>query len=147
VEAVRSAIELQRGMAERNASLPENRRQAFRIGLHLGDVILSDADLFGDTVNVAARLEGMAEPGSIVLSRAVYEQVRDKLPLPFRDIGHRALKNIGRPMHLYALDAAALSTAASPPPRARRRLGIATAAALAATVVLAGAAIVVSQRS
>ena len=87
VEAMRSAVELQRGMVERNADLPAERRQTFRIGLHLGDVILTDQDVFGDTVNVAARLQALAEPGSIVLSRSVYDQVRDKLPLPFRDLG------------------------------------------------------------
>jgi len=77
IEAVRSAVELQRGMVERNAGTPPDRRQAFRIGLHLGDIIVSDDDVFGDTVNVASRLEGLAEPGSIVLSASVYEQVRD----------------------------------------------------------------------
>src|SRR4051812_21436581 len=84
VEAVRSAVELQRGMFERNAGTPADRRQAFRIGLHLGDIILSDDDVFGDAVNVASRLEALAQPGSIVLSASVYEQVRDKLALPFR---------------------------------------------------------------
>ena len=73
VEAMRSAVELQRGMAERNAELPAGRRQTFRIGLHLGDVILTDQDVFGDTVNIAARLQAVAEPGSIVLSRSVYD--------------------------------------------------------------------------
>ena len=109
VEAVRSAVELQRGMVERNAGMPAERRQAFRIGLHLGDIIVSDEDVFGDTVNVAARLQGLAEPGSIVLSASVYEQVRDKLALPFRVSGSRTLKNIDRPIRAYALDAAALS--------------------------------------
>jgi class 3 adenylate cyclase/Tfp pilus assembly protein PilF len=109
IEAVRSAVELQRGMVERNAGTPAERRQAFRIGLHLGDIIVSDEDVFGDTVNVASRLEGLAEPGSIVLSASVYEQVRDKLALPFRAQGARALKNIDRPIHVYSLDSAALS--------------------------------------
>ena len=117
VEAVRSAVELQRGMVERNAGTPADRRQAFRIGLHLGDIIVSDEDVFGDTVNVASRLEGLAEPGSIVLSASVYEQVRDKLALPFRAQGSRALKNIDRPIQVYSLDAAALSQdGARPPP-------------------------------
>ena len=89
VEAVRCAVELQRGMAERNADLPVDRRQSFRIGLHLGDVIVSDHDVFGDTVNVASRLQALAEPGAIVLSASVHEQVRDKLALPFRDLGAR----------------------------------------------------------
>ena len=143
VEAVRSAVELQRGMAERNADLPEARRQAFRIGLHLGDVILSDADVFGDTVNVAARLQGLADPGAIMLSRSVYEQIRDKLALPFRDLGHRTLKNIDRPLRVYVLDPAAMS-ATTPSPR--RKYLIATGTLLAVVLVLAGLAIVANHR-
>ena len=125
VEAVRSAVELQRGMVERNIGTPAERRQAFRIGLHLGDIIVSDDDVFGDTVNLAARLQGLAEPGSIVLSASVYEQVRDKLALPFRSQGARTLKNIDRPIQTYALDAAALSetgVAAVRPASSRRRI-------------------------
>ncbi|HYD07053.1 MAG TPA: adenylate/guanylate cyclase domain-containing protein [Reyranella sp.] len=106
VEAVRCAVELQRGMAERNAGLPKSRQQSFRIGLHLGDVIVSDQDVFGDTVNVAARLQALAEPGSIVLSGTVHEQVRDKLTLPFRDLGARTLRNIDRPVRVFALEGA-----------------------------------------
>ncbi len=109
VEAVRSAVELQRGMVERNIDTPVERRQAFRIGLPLGDIIVSDEDVFGDTVNLAARLQGLAEAGSIVLSASVYEQVRDKLALPFRSQGARTLKNIDRPIRTYSLDAASLS--------------------------------------
>lgn len=104
VEAMRCAVELQRGMVERNANLPAGRRQSFRIGLHLGDVIVSDQDVFGDTVNVASRLQGLAEPGSIVLSAGVHEQVRDKLAMPYRDLGLRSLKNIDRPLRAYAVD-------------------------------------------
>ena len=126
VEAMRSAVELQRGMSERNADLPAERRQAFRIGLHLGDVIVSDEDVFGDTVNVAARLHTLAEPGAIVLSASVYEQVRDKLAFPFRFQGSRALKNIDRPVPIYALDGTALSetapVVAPATPRSRRVL-------------------------
>jgi TolB-like protein/Tfp pilus assembly protein PilF len=104
VEAVRSAVELQRGMAERNAGKPADRQQSFRIGLHLGDVIHTDQDVFGDTVNVASRLQALAEPGAIVLSAGVHEQVRDKLSLPFRDLGQRSLKNIDRPVRAFVLD-------------------------------------------
>jgi class 3 adenylate cyclase/TolB-like protein/Tfp pilus assembly protein PilF len=128
VEAVRSAVELQRGMAERNAGKPADRQQSFRIGLHLGDVIHTDHDVFGDTVNVAARLQALAEPGAIVLSAGVHEQVRDKLSLPFRDLGARSLKNIDRPVHAFALDSG------TPMRRGRRRwilAGIAAAVALA----------------
>lgn len=139
VEAVRSAVELQRGMAARNDGVPVERRQTFRIGLHLGDVIASDDDVFGDTVNVAARLQGVAEPGSIVLSAAVYEPVRDKLALPFRDLGNRSVKNIDRPVRVYALDSASLADGAAsrPLPRARKRLVAAVASV--ALVLLAGA--------
>ena len=137
VEAVRSAVELQRGMAERNAGVPAERQQAFRIGLHLGDVIVSDDDVFGDTVNVAARLQGLAEPGSIVLSTSVYEQVRDKLALPFRDLGNRSVKNIDRPVHIYALGTAADGGTATPVPSRRKRTGLAVAA-VAAVVLAAG---------
>jgi adenylate cyclase len=133
VEAVRSAAELQRGMAERNAVLAEERRQFFRIGLHLGDIIATDGDVFGDTVNVAARLERLAEPGSVLMSREVYEQVRDKLSLPLRELGPRPLKNIARPVHLYALDREPV--VASPRKRLMRGL-----AAVVAVALLAGAA-------
>jgi adenylate cyclase len=141
VEAVRSAVELQRGMLERNLGMPEDRRQAFRIALHLGDIIVSDDDVFGDTVNVAARLEGLAEAGSIVLSSSVYEQVRDRLALPFRFEGPQTLKNIDRPILTYSLDAAGLSEGAAPTgvasPRWRRRAAVALVAA--AVVGLGGA--------
>lgn len=138
VEAVRSAVELQRGMVERNRAMPADRRQTFRMGLHLGDVIVSDNDVFGDTVNVASRLEGLAEPGSIVLSASVYEQVRDKLALPFRARGLRPLKNIDRPIQVYSLDIAALSGDGARPSRVRipaRRGALAGAAVVAALAI------------
>jgi class 3 adenylate cyclase/Tfp pilus assembly protein PilF len=142
VEAVRSAVELQRGMVERNADKPAERRQAFRIGLHLGDVIVSDGDVFGDTVNVAARLEGLAEPGSIVLSASVYEQVRDKLALPFRSLGSRSLKNLDRPIQAYSLAAAALAEGETAPSKgaswSRRRTVALAASAFAAALALGG---------
>lgn len=144
VEAVRSAVELQRGMAERNEGVPAERRQAFRIGLHLGDVIASDDDVFGDTVNVAARLQGVAEPGAIVLSVSVYEQVRDKLALPFRDLGNRSVKNIDRPVRVYTLDPAALVDGAPArprplPARGRKRLVVTVAAVAALGLAAVGA--------
>jgi class 3 adenylate cyclase/Tfp pilus assembly protein PilF len=138
VEAVRSAVELQRGMVERNRALPVDRRQAFRMGLHLGDVIVSDNDVFGDTVNVASRLETLAEPGSIVLSASVFEQVRDKLALPFRAQGSRALKNIDRPIQVYSLDAETLSADGAKRVRPRipmRRAGLAAFAIVAALAI------------
>jgi adenylate cyclase len=135
VDAVRCAVELQRGMAERNAGRPADRRLTFRIGLHLGDIIVSDQDVFGDTVNVAARLQALAEPGAIVLSAIVHEQVRDKLSLPFRDLGSRTLKNIDRPVRAFALEGAARIRSAH-----RRWIGVGLAmAALVAAVTAAGA--------
>jgi adenylate cyclase len=148
IEAVRSAVELQRGMIERNERTPPERRQAFRIGLHLGDIIVSDEDVFGDTVNVASRLEGLAEPGSIVLSASVYEQVRDKLALPFRSQGSRALKNIDRPIQVYSLDAAALAQDGAGPSRTRvpvRRLTMAGAAIALALAIGGGLAYLVER--
>jgi TolB-like protein/Tfp pilus assembly protein PilF len=137
VEALRAAVELQRGMAERNAGVPEGRRQTFRIGLHLGDVILSGDDLFGDAVNIAARLQALAEPGAIALSSSVHEQVRDKLSLPFRDMGRRTLKNIDRPVQVYSLDQDVSGAPSIGSTRRRRRVAIA-GAAVALAVALAG---------
>lgn len=142
VQAVRSAVELQRGMLERNVGLPSDRRQAFRIGLHLGDIIASADDVFGDTVNVAARLQALAEPGSIVLSASVHEQVRDKLALPFRLQGNRTLKNIDRPVQVYSLGAASLSETTRPSTAARpgRRGRVLTAALAGIAALSVGAA-------
>ena len=92
VDAVRCAIEVQNGMVERNAGLPPERRIEFRIGIHLGDVVEeSDGDLMGDGVNIAARLEGIAEPGGICLSEDAYRQVRDKIKAQFVDLGRSEL--------------------------------------------------------
>src|SRR5436190_5753379 len=103
VDAVRCAVEIQRGMAERNAETPEDKRITFRIGVNLGDLIVEGDDIFGDGVNVAARLEGLAEPGGICISRSVHDQIRDKLALPFADGGEQSVKNIARPVGIYAL--------------------------------------------
>jgi adenylate cyclase len=89
VEAVRCAAELQRGMADRNAEIPEDKRITFRVGINLGDVIAELDDIYGDGVNVAARLEALAEPGGICISRVVRDQIRDKLIYPFEDRGER----------------------------------------------------------
>jgi len=94
VDAVRCAVEIQRGMALRNAALPEGRRIEFRIGVNLGDVILDGGDIFGDGVNIAARLEALAEPGGICLAGAAHEQVRDKLDSDFEDVGEQQFKNM-----------------------------------------------------
>jgi len=103
VDAVRCAVEIQRGMAERNAETPEDKRITFRVGVNLGDVIVEAHDIFGDGVNVAARLEGLAEPGGICISRVVRDQIRDKLPYPFEDRGEQSVKNIVRSVQVYAL--------------------------------------------
>jgi class 3 adenylate cyclase len=101
VDAVRCAVEIQRGMAEREPEVPEERRIRFRIGINLGDVIAEEHDIFGDGVNVAARLEGLAEPGGICVSRVVRDQVRDRLDLGFEDLGEQQVKNIARPVRVY----------------------------------------------
>ena len=112
VDAVRCAIEVQTGTIERNAGLPPERRIEFRVGVHLGDVIEeNDGDLMGDGVNIAARLEGMAEPGGIVLSGAAYEQARDRVKDTFVDLGETTLKNIARPVRVYALKSSAATPA------------------------------------
>src|SRR6195952_880844 len=104
VDAVRCAIEIQTGMAERNAGLPAERRIDLRIGIHLGDVVEeSDGDLMGDGVNIAARLEGVARPGAICLSEDAYRQVKARLDLAITDLGPTALKNIAEPVRVYAL--------------------------------------------
>src|SRR6516225_1542634 len=94
VDAVRCAAELQRTMIDREAGMPEDRRIRFRMGINLGDVIAEDDDIFGDGVNVAARLEALAEPGGICISRTVRDQVRDKLSFAFEDLGEQSVKNI-----------------------------------------------------
>jgi TolB-like protein/class 3 adenylate cyclase len=101
VDAVRCAVEVQRGMAEREPEVPDERRIRFRIGINLGDVIAEGEDIFGDGVNIAARLEGLAEPGGICVSRVVRDQIRDKLPYPFEDMGEQTVKNIARPVRVY----------------------------------------------
>jgi TolB-like protein/class 3 adenylate cyclase len=119
VDAVRCAIEVQNGMAERNAGLPRERRLEFRIGIHLGDVVAeADGDLMGDGVNIAARLEGIAEPGGICLSEDAWRQVRDRIDTAFADLGDRMLKNIARPVRAYAIRPRADGPAAAPPARA-----------------------------
>jgi TolB-like protein/class 3 adenylate cyclase len=103
VDAVRCAAEWQRAMIDREAGMPEDGRIRFRIGVNLGDVIVEDDDIFGDGVNIAARLEALAEPGGICISRVVRDQVRDRLPYVFEDLGERSVKNIARPVRAYAL--------------------------------------------
>src|ERR1700726_780809 len=103
VDAVRCAVEVQREMAERNAGTPAEKRIEFRAGINLGDVIAERDDIFGDGVNVAARLEALAEPGGICISRTVRDQIRDKLPYAFDDRGEQQVKNIARPVQVYGM--------------------------------------------
>src|SRR5689334_20877082 len=104
VEAVRCAIEVQNAMVERNAGVPEDRRIEFRIGIHLGDVVQeTDGDLMGDGVNIAARLEGICEPGQICLSEQAYWQVKSRLDIAINDRGAVQLKNIADPVRVYSL--------------------------------------------
>jgi adenylate cyclase len=103
VDAVRYAVELQRAMAARNTDILAEKRIEFRVGIHQGDIIAEDGDIFGDGVNLAARLEGLAEPGGICVSRVVHDEIRDKLDLAFEDLGEQQVKNIARPVHVWRL--------------------------------------------
>src|SRR5271165_2470026 len=143
VDAVRCAIELQNAMVERNAGVPEDRRIEFRIGIHVGDVVEeSDGDLMGDGVNIAARLEGVAEPGAICLSEQAYWQVKGRLDLAVTDLGPIGLKNIAEPVRAYSLEvgvpARARSALEAKPPAPKRRSALALlVAAIAALFVVA----------
>ena len=101
VDAVRCAVDIQRGMAERNAEVPSDERIEFRIGINVGDIIFDGDDIFGDGVNVAARLEALADPGGIMVSGVVHDQVCDKLSFGFEDLGEQAVKNIARPVGVH----------------------------------------------
>jgi len=114
VDAVRCAAELQRVTIDREAGMPQDRRIRFRIGINLGDVIIEDGDIFGDGVNVAARLEALAEPGGLCISRTVRDHIRDKLAYAFQDLGEQAVKNIARPVRVYALRSEAIADLPAP---------------------------------
>jgi TolB-like protein/class 3 adenylate cyclase len=103
VDAVRCAVEVQRALVDREPEVPEDRRIMFRIGVNLGDVIVEEHDIFGDGVNIAARLEALAEPGGICISRVVRDQVRNRLDYTFEDTGEQEVKNIARPVRVYTL--------------------------------------------
>ena len=142
VDAVRCAAEMQRAMADRNAETPEDKRITFRVGINLGDVIAEPDDIYGDGVNVAARLEALAEPGGICVSRVVRDQIRDKLPYPLEDRGEQRVKNIARSVRVFALhpetiaELPALGTPIAVP-RRRRSVTAPIAAAVAAGLVIA----------
>ena len=110
VDAVRCAIEVQRAMIDRNTETPEEKRITFRIGINLGDVIIDGDDIYGDGVNIAARLEALADLGGICISRAVRNQIRDKLPYTFDDMGEQSVKNIARPVRAYGMSADAVAS-------------------------------------
>jgi len=142
VDAVHCAAEIQRGMIDREPQLPDERRIKFRIGINLGDIIAEGGDIFGDGVNVAARLEALAQPGGICISGVVRDQIRDKLPLLFDDLGEQEIKNIARRVRAYALRPAAIADlpASSMPiatPSARHVVRTSIAAAIVAVLALA----------
>ena len=111
VQAVACAIIIQQGLASRNTSMAEEKRLIFRIGINIGDIIVEGSDIFGDGVNVAARLETLCEPGGVCISRAVRDQVRDKLPVAFADLGEQQVKNIVRPVRAFGLTPNAIAAA------------------------------------
>jgi adenylate cyclase len=143
IDAVRCAVEIQRVMIDRELVTPEERRIRFRIGVNLGDVIVENADIFGDGVNIAARLEALAEPGGICISGTVRDHIGDRLPYAFEDMGEQNVKNIARPVRAYALHPeviADLPVSAAPfvaSARQRRSPFAMIAGAAAAVIVLA----------
>src|SRR5262249_49074515 len=144
-DAVRCAVEVQRGMAERNAGVPPEKRIEFRLGINVGDIIHDSKDIFGDGVNVAARLQALAEPGGICISRGVRDPVRDKLGFTFEDIGEQTLKNIAAPVHAFRVrfggDALERAAAVTWSPR-RGKVAVAAIIGLAAVCSVAVIALV-----
>jgi TolB-like protein/class 3 adenylate cyclase/Tfp pilus assembly protein PilF len=140
VEAIRCAVEIQNEIVERNESVPEKERMQFRIGVNLGDVIAEENNLYGSGVNVAARLEQLAEAGGICVSQTVYDQVRKIIEIPFQDIGEHRLKNISDPVHVYRIAAEPLPWSRRIFSRAniRRGLGVAAGALVLFLAVAAG---------
>ena len=147
-QAVRCAVEIQDALKTRNDSLPEDRRMQFRIGVNLGDVMVKGEDLLGDGVNVAARLESIAEPGGIFVASSVYDQIAGKLDLGFSDLGEQSLKNIDRPVRAYRVDRDKRATPAPAARKQQKRSPIPwVAAGLAAVAVGGGATWYVGQQS
>ena len=114
VAAVECAIAIQKLMAERNAGTPEAKRIVYRIGVNLGDVLIEGDDILGDGVNIAARLEGICEPGGVLISGAAYDHVRGRIDADFVDLGEKDLKNIARPVRVYAVETGSQSAAPAP---------------------------------
>ena len=115
VDAVRSAVEVQRSVGEQNATVPQDQRIELRIGIHVGDIIFDDSDIFGDGVNIAARLEGIAEPGGVCMSDDTYRQIRGKVEIACDDLGPQALKNIAEPMRAWRVQLGGQSAATAQP--------------------------------
>jgi class 3 adenylate cyclase len=103
VDAVQGAVAIQKELKARNSELPDNRKMKFRMGINLGDVIFEGERIYGDGVNIAARLEGLAEPGGICISRTAYDQIEDKLPFGYRYLGEKMVKNIAKPVRAYKI--------------------------------------------
>jgi TolB-like protein len=141
VDAMRCAAEVQRGMVDREPEVPDERRIRFRIGVNLGDIIAEGDDIFSDGVNVAARLETLAEPGGICISRTVRDQIRDKLPYPLEDRGEQSFKNIARPVRVYALRPESIADLSAsgvrPEAPSRRRAALTAMATSVAALVIA----------
>src|SRR5437870_7438550 len=114
VSAVQCAVDIQKAMSAANATLPENKQIVLRIGVNLGDVIVQGSDLYGDGVNLAARLEGLAEPGGVCISETAYQHVRQKLPLAYQDLGEQQVKNFAEPVRVYRVAPRAAGAAAVP---------------------------------
>ena len=121
VDSLRCAVELQREMVERNVAVPTENRIEFRIGVNVGDVVVEDDDIFGDGVNIAARLEGLAEPGGICVSARVQEDAAGKLDLAFEDMGELELKNIVRPVRVFRLHSDSVVGGGEAHPRVARQ--------------------------
>jgi class 3 adenylate cyclase len=115
VEATRCAIDIQESLRTANMALPAHRQMHFRIGISIGDVVERDGDLLGDGVNIAARLQALAEPGSICVSRHVHEAVMNKVSVPFRDLGNREVKNLPHPVHAYQIEMGPRGKGTAPP--------------------------------
>jgi TolB-like protein/Flp pilus assembly protein TadD len=124
VDAVECAVAVQEVIARRNEDIPQDRRMLFRIGINLGDILIEGEDILGDGVNVAARLEGIAEPGGICISSSAYEQVHGKIKVEFTDLGEQTLKNIARPVRAYAVGPNANTSRTAPPPSSAPHLSL-----------------------
>jgi adenylate cyclase len=129
VDAVNCAVEIQRELAERNAELPEDRRMQFRVGVNLGDVVTEGERIYGDGVNIAARMEGLAEAGGICLSGAAHDEIENKIALQFEYLGEQEVKNISKPLRAYRVlmgkEAAAKATGKKPKPKVWRKVAVA----------------------